>query len=183
MENPMTNQNNESVADEIIGVTMDTELSLPQMTKRIVGILEQQLTAANQQIKALRESIESMHKAAERYQSERDQLKAELEAMRSAFCQECAKALVTGGRYAVGTCLHCTGVKREAELEAARAVIPADVRLFIRRVTLELQHHRSRSREQMDAMFQEAYRFYAKYKADEQFDALLADATKGKEQA
>jgi hypothetical protein len=49
----MTNQNNESVADEIIGVTMDTELSLPQMTKRIVGILEQQLTAANQQIEAL----------------------------------------------------------------------------------------------------------------------------------
>lgn len=38
-----------------------------------------------------------------------------------------------------------------------------DVRIFIKDVTLFIQSHRSKSEEQMDDMFQRAYRLYAKY--------------------
>jgi hypothetical protein len=197
----MTNQNNESVADEIIGVTMDTELSLPQMTKRIVGILEQQLNAANQQIKALREESDHRQSQLEEWDlalsehseyegdeapwhtmrdefANRDEqiakLKAELGALRSAFCQECAKALVTGGRYAVGTCLHCTGVKHEAELEAARAALRG-IKLYALTTTI--------ANEQLILahIVKLCIRAGVKEKLDQL--SLLADATKGKEQA
>jgi hypothetical protein len=41
--------------------------------------------------------------------------------------------------------------------------LPDDVRFFIREVTLHLQSNRSKTPEQHDAMFQAAYRLYAKY--------------------
>jgi hypothetical protein len=41
--------------------------------------------------------------------------------------------------------------------------LPEDVRSFIERVTMHLQANRSKTPEQHDAMFQTAYRLYAKY--------------------
>lgn len=41
--------------------------------------------------------------------------------------------------------------------------LPEDVRSFIYLVTLHLQSHRSKTPEQHDAMFQNAYRLYEKY--------------------
>ena len=44
--------------------------------------------------------------------------------------------------------------------------LPDDVRMFIQTVTLHLQANRSKTPEQHDAMFQAAYRLYAKYDAE-----------------
>ena len=44
-----------------------------------------------------------------------------------------------------------------------QAVLPEDVRSLIYRVTLHLQMSRSKTPEQHDDMFQEAYRLYNKY--------------------
>lgn len=41
--------------------------------------------------------------------------------------------------------------------------LPEDVKTFIRIATLEIQSHRSKSDEQMDALFQKAYQLYSKY--------------------
>lgn len=60
------------------------------------------------------------------------------------------------------------------EGQGEEIAIPEDVRLFIRHVTLELQMHRLRSEDQMDKLFQYAYRMYVKYKADSQYDGQIA---------
>lgn len=55
----------------------------------------------------------------------------------------------------------CRGLRER--LEKAEASIPEDVRSFVYRVTLHLQSNRSKTPEQHDAMFQEAYRLYDRY--------------------
>ena len=41
--------------------------------------------------------------------------------------------------------------------------LPEDVRHFIYAITLDLQQHRSKTPKQLDMMFQDAYKLYAKY--------------------
>lgn len=41
-----------------------------------------------------------------------------------------------------------------------------ELKEFIHTITLELQQHRSKTPEQLDAMFQKAYRLYSKYKVE-----------------
>ena len=53
--------------------------------------------------------------------------------------------------------------------------ISEDLRSFIYDVTLFLQRHRSCTEEQMDSMFQRAYRLYVKYDVENE-QAVQADA-------
>ena len=69
-----------------------------------------------------------------------------------------------------GQCDKCGGWESRcgcADIGAGRIgpflALPEDVRSFIERVTLHLQSSRSKTPEQHDAMFQEAYRLYDKY--------------------
>jgi hypothetical protein len=54
---------------------------------------------------------------------------------------------------------HGIGIDAMAE----KIELPDDVLLFIKYVTLHLQRSRSRTPEQNDAMFRQAYRLYVKY--------------------
>lgn len=50
--------------------------------------------------------------------------------------------------------------------------IPNDIKDFIRSITLDLQTHREKTEEEMDKMFQIAYKLYSKYKVDRMYDEV-----------
>lgn len=62
-------------------------------------------------------------------------------------------------------CDGCDEFNPETDIQPASETptLPEDVRIFIQRVTLHLQASRSKTPEQNDAMFQDAYRLYSKY--------------------
>lgn len=60
----------------------------------------------------------------------------------------------------------CRAILAAAQKSDSSASVPSDIEDFIRHVTLELQVHRSRTPEQMDRLFQQAYALYAKYRVD-----------------
>lgn len=50
-----------------------------------------------------------------------------------------------------------------------------ELREFVRRITLELQQHRSRTPKQLDGLFQEAYKLYVKHDVEQPLSAGMAD--------
>jgi len=54
-------------------------------------------------------------------------------------------------------------------------LIPDDIRLFIKDVTLFLQKNRSNSEKASDAMFQKAYRLYVEYNVEKEMEESLND--------
>lgn len=47
--------------------------------------------------------------------------------------------------------------------------LPDDIKVFLRQITLDLQQHRSKTEDEIDRMFQRAYKLYVKYKVDREY--------------
>lgn len=59
----------------------------------------------------------------------------------------------------------CQACGHEHEIKTDESKL-TELKEFIHTITLDLQQHRSKTPEQLDAMFQKAYRLYSKYKVE-----------------